>query len=178
MLFTHSIQCQSSHQKQIIQMMGKSLPLEKNTGFIGFNQQEVQIPSNGETGRGRRNLIDHCLEPQVFCVAQLHIQTFQKIKLSNRSKRPKQEPVGQAASSPLHCCSSFPGFCQPIQSSHSWRVTWAPGDRLTTAPLLLLAVGPDLSPKEAPAHRDVSAITISGIFSGMQTLTLQLSPHC
>lgn len=50
--------------------------------------------------------------------------------------------------------------------------------------LILLAlsplpvVGPKLSPKEAPAHRDVLAIHVSGICSGMRTFTLQPRPPC
>lgn len=74
-------------------MMGESLPLEKKkyTFLIGFHllfSQRPKYPTVEKRGRNKRDLTDHCLEPHLVSTAWVCIQTFQKIKLSKRSKRP------------------------------------------------------------------------------------------
>lgn len=162
-------------------MTGKSLLLEKTltklfTGFHLLYSERPKYPTVEERGRGRRDLIDHGLETQMVIIAQLHIQTFLRIKLFKRSKTPKHKPVGQATPSSPCCCWSFPRFCHPLKFFlEGGPGTWWP---LCHHSIISSHGVAKAAFKEAPAQRGASAILASSTCPRIQNLTLPPSSCC
>lgn len=109
-------------------------------------QPEAQIPYSGAE-RQKQKRSDRSLPWTTLGLNCLGLHSdFPKDPTFQKIQKTKHKPLGQVASPPRCCSSSFPGFYQPASSNPSWTVVQTPDDWLTTTPPPLPVVEQKMSP--------------------------------